>query len=138
MPHGYTNHTTRDGFMVINAYQGPDAVGRCALETAVLRALAGRLPVPRVVEASADCLCTAFMVGVHGQELIEAVHHPEHASSLGGLFDAYGSAPAWAARQQALLAHCRAMLRRCERWQPEGDGVRLWRDRLCRTESWTE
>jgi aminoglycoside phosphotransferase len=220
MPHGYTNRTTRDGFTVIKGYQGPDAAGRCALETAVLRGLAGRLPVPRVVDAGADCLRTAFMVGVHGQDLIEAglaehvlracgqmlrrihsidpalvlaggpgqvpgvlvhgdygpnnvlldpaadaitavldwewahlgrpvedlawcewivrTHHPEHASALDGLFDAYGSAPSWASRQHAMLARCRAMLRRCERWQPKGDGVRLWRDRLRRTESWTE
>ena len=39
MPPGYTNLTTRDGPVVSKSYQGPDAVGRCAREAAVLRAL---------------------------------------------------------------------------------------------------
>jgi aminoglycoside phosphotransferase len=71
MPHGYTNHTIRDGPVVMKAYQGPDAHRRCAREAAVLRALAGRVPVPPVLAWSDATLRLGFMPGVHGQELID-------------------------------------------------------------------
>jgi aminoglycoside phosphotransferase len=72
MPHSYTNHTTRDGHVVTKAYQGPDAAGRRALEAAVLRGLAGRLPVPSVIRDGNARLQLSFMPGVHGQDLIAA------------------------------------------------------------------
>jgi Phosphotransferase enzyme family len=71
MPHGYTNLTTRDGSVVSKSYQGPDAVGRCAREAAVLRALSGRLPVPPVIDCGDGTLSMGFMTGVHGQDLID-------------------------------------------------------------------
>jgi Phosphotransferase enzyme family len=71
MPHGYTNLTTRDGSVVSKSYQGPDAVGRCAREAAVLRALSGRLPVPPVIDCGGGTLSMGFMTGVHGQDLID-------------------------------------------------------------------
>jgi aminoglycoside phosphotransferase (APT) family kinase protein len=71
-------------------------------------------------------------------EWIVRMHHPQHALALDGLFGAYGSAPAWVERQQAMLTQCRAMLDLCERWQPGGDSARQWQHRLAVTESWTE
>lgn len=38
--------------MVTKSYQGPEAPRRCAHEAAVLRGLAGRLPVPPVIDHS--------------------------------------------------------------------------------------
>jgi aminoglycoside phosphotransferase (APT) family kinase protein len=224
MPHSYTNHTTRQGPVVTKAYQGPDAPRRGQREAAVLRAVAGRLPVPPVFAASDGTLSLGFMPGVHGQELIDAglaypvlracgqmlrrvhaidpaladvgrlvpggeqfpavlvhgdygpnnvlldpaahqvtaivdwewahagdpvedlawcewivrTHHPDHIAAIDALFDAYGFRPAWSARQQAMLAQCRSLLRLCERWQPDGNGARQWQHRLAVTESWVE
>jgi aminoglycoside phosphotransferase len=72
MPHGYTNHTTGDGQVVIKAYQGPDAGRRCAREATVLSALARQLPVPPVLGNTRMSLRLGFMPGVHGQELLGA------------------------------------------------------------------
>jgi aminoglycoside phosphotransferase (APT) family kinase protein len=71
-------------------------------------------------------------------EWIVRMHHPQNIAALGALFDAYGSAPAWSARQLAMIAQCRAMLDLCQGWQPGGEGVRQWQRRLAITESWTE
>jgi aminoglycoside phosphotransferase len=71
MPHGYTNRTAGDGAVVTKSYQGPDAAARCAREGAVLSALAGRLPVPPVIEHGHGRLTLGFMPGVHGQDLID-------------------------------------------------------------------
>lgn len=71
-------------------------------------------------------------------EWIVRMHHPGHVGALGDLFEGYGHRPAWAERQRAMLAMCRAQLRLGERWEPGGDLVRLWRDRLDTTEAWTE
>jgi aminoglycoside phosphotransferase len=72
MPHSYTNLTTTDGSAVIKSYQGPDAAQRCAREAAMLSALAGRLPVPPVLDRNEACLRLGFLPGVHGQELIDS------------------------------------------------------------------
>jgi hypothetical protein len=53
LPHGYTNDTTRLGGVLTKRYQGPDAAGRQARETAVLRAVAGRLWQDRLAAAAA-------------------------------------------------------------------------------------
>jgi hypothetical protein len=37
-----------------------------------------------------------------------------------------------------MVRQCHAMVRLCERWEPDGPGVRQWRQRLAVTESWTE
>ena len=71
MPHGYTNLTTTDGSTVIKSYQGPDAAQRYAREATVLPALAGRLPVPPVLDREDACLRLGLLPGVHGQELID-------------------------------------------------------------------
>jgi aminoglycoside phosphotransferase len=70
MPHGYTHHTTRLGGAVTKTYRGPWARAGCARETAALTALAGLVPVPRVLAAGPDWLQTELMPGVHGQDLI--------------------------------------------------------------------
>src|SRR5271166_2473222 len=72
MAHGYTHRTTRTGDVVTKAYQGPDAQACCARETAGVTALAGLLPVPRVIAAGPAQLKTALVPGGHGQDLIEA------------------------------------------------------------------
>jgi aminoglycoside phosphotransferase (APT) family kinase protein len=72
MPHGYTNHTTGDGRVVIKDYRGLDAARRCAREADVLSALAGHLPVPPVLGRSDTSLRLGFLPGVHGQELLNA------------------------------------------------------------------
>jgi aminoglycoside phosphotransferase len=70
MPHGYTHRTTMLGRVITKAYRGPNAQAGCALEVAALTALAGQLPVPRVLAAGPDWLQTELMPGVHGQDLI--------------------------------------------------------------------
>lgn len=72
MPHGYTHRTTRLGSVITKAYRGPWALTGCARETAALAALAGQLPVPRVIATGTDWLQTELMPGVHGQDLIAA------------------------------------------------------------------
>jgi len=57
--------------VVTKSYQGPDASRRCAREAAVLSALAGRLPVPPVIDSGDTSLSLGFMPGVHGQEMID-------------------------------------------------------------------
>lgn len=220
LPHSYTNRTMRDGPVVAKVYQGPDAARRCARETAVLRGLAGRLPVPAVISSGGGILRMGLVAGVHGQDLIDAglagrvlgacgrtlrrvhatppasahieegdqplavlvhgdygpnnvlldpdaqevtaildwewahagdrvedlawcewivrMHHRPHVTALAALFQGYGSVPAWPARQQAMLAQCRALLAAAERWQPGGEAARQWRGRLQVTRSWTE
>jgi thiamine kinase-like enzyme len=71
-------------------------------------------------------------------EWIVRMHHPRDVTALGALFDAYGLAPAWSARQHAMLAQCRALLDFSEHWQPGSEDVRRWQERLAITESWTE
>ncbi len=206
--------------VVTKSYQGPDASRRCAREAAVLSALAGRLPVPPVIDSGDTSLSLGFMPGVHGQEMIDGglaeqvlhacgqmlrrIHaigpsrahvedrHDEPAVLVHGdygpnnvlldaaaqeviavvdwewahagdpgrgsslvrvdhshapprtcrcpqcVLDAYGHRPAWAARQQAMVAQCSALLAMSGRWQPSGQGVRLWRQRVQVTKSWTE
>jgi aminoglycoside phosphotransferase len=206
--------------VVTKAYQGPGAARRCVREGAVLRGLAGRLPVPAVLDSSGGSLRLGLMDGVHGQELIDAglaervlracgrmlrrvqaidpalahvedpghpcavlvhgdygpqnvlldpaarevtaivdwewahagdrvedlawcewivrMHHPRDVTALGALFEAYGLAPAWLARRHAMLAQCHAQLDLSEQWQPGGEHVRRWQQRLAITESWTE
>ncbi len=70
MPHGYSHRTTRAGTVVTKSYQGPDSEARCAHEAAVLRSLAGQLPVAPILSAGPAVLQTMLMPGVHGQDLI--------------------------------------------------------------------
>jgi tRNA A-37 threonylcarbamoyl transferase component Bud32 len=71
-------------------------------------------------------------------EWIIRSHHPEHVSLLPHFFAAYdGPVPEWPERQAAMLARCRALLDFCSRWEPGGDGEKLWRKRLETTAAWT-
>lgn len=72
MPHGHTNHTTRDGSVVTKVYLGPDIARRRTREAAGLRGLAGRIPVPAVLDSNGGSLRMSFTEGVHGQDLISA------------------------------------------------------------------
>jgi aminoglycoside phosphotransferase (APT) family kinase protein len=74
LPHGYTNETASDGDVVTKSYDGPGSAARCARETAVLRALSGRLPVPAVVGSAPGELRLRYVPGAHGQDLIDAGH----------------------------------------------------------------
>lgn len=67
------------------------------------------------------------------------MHHPNHVDRLDGFYAAYGSpVPPWPARKQAMLAKCRALEDFCQRWEPNGDGVRQWRQRATTTARWEE
>jgi aminoglycoside phosphotransferase (APT) family kinase protein len=70
--HSYTNRTLGDGSTVVKRYQGPDARTRSDREHAMLRALQGQLPVPRVLDHTPGHLTMTFVGGVHGQELLTA------------------------------------------------------------------
>ncbi len=74
LPHGYTNRTVGDASIVLKTYVEPDAAGRHDREHAALQGLAGRLPVPPVVNRKDGCLTIGFVDGAHGQDLIEAGH----------------------------------------------------------------
>ncbi len=74
MPHGYTNLTMTDGAAVTKSYQGPDAAIRCARESLILTTLAGRLPVPPVLDRHRTQLRLGLVPGRHGQELIDGGH----------------------------------------------------------------
>ncbi|MFD9500439.1 hypothetical protein [Streptomyces sp. NPDC060035] len=67
------------------------------------------------------------------------MHHPEHGQALPQLFHAYnGSVPAWPARRAAMLARCEVLRQFCHRWEPDGPGVRQWRERAAVTAGWQE
>jgi hypothetical protein len=80
--HGYTNDTATDGRVVTKQYAGPDAGERQRREVAVLTHLADVLPVPPLRAAREGQLVTGFVVGTHGQELLDA--HPEQVLALCG------------------------------------------------------
>jgi tRNA A-37 threonylcarbamoyl transferase component Bud32 len=72
-------------------------------------------------------------------EWIVRTHHPAQCHALGHFFRAYGAeVPSWPLRQAAMLARCEAFQRFCHRWEPNGSGVRLWRERSATTADWEE
>lgn len=71
MRHGYTNSTATDGRLVVKRYLGPDAEIRQAAEVAALTTLAGRLPVPPLVETADGTITVGLVAGRPGQELLE-------------------------------------------------------------------
>lgn len=86
MQHGYTNSTTRDGGLVRKTYQGPDALHRAKSERLALRLLAGRIPVPVVVDGGdTTSLTMQFVEGEHGQELIDAGKAEHVLRACGGV-----------------------------------------------------
>jgi aminoglycoside phosphotransferase (APT) family kinase protein len=71
-------------------------------------------------------------------EWIVRMHHPEHVPHLPAFFEAYGAAvPAWEERHAAMLERCHALIDFTSRWEPGGDGEKLWRGRLETTTAWT-
>lgn len=71
-------------------------------------------------------------------EWIVRMHHPEHVPLLPSFFDAYGAAvPSWPERHAAMLERCRALIDFTSRWEPGGEGEKLWRHRLEATAAWT-
>ncbi len=97
LPHGYTNQTTGNGTSVRKVYEGPDASRRRDRERAALVDLAGRIPVPPLLDdvgpeddhpgddepwddGSGDHrgLTLGFVAGTPGQELLG----PDIASSV--------------------------------------------------------
>jgi aminoglycoside phosphotransferase len=93
--HSYTNRTLRDGATVVKCYQGPAAVSRSQREHALLRALQGRVPVPKVLDFSSECLTMTFMSGTHGQELIEAGHGGGVLRACGAMLKRIHQLDAW-------------------------------------------
>jgi len=85
MRHGYTNSVTGDGTVVVKRYVGPDRRTRRDTEVRALSALAGRLPVPRILDVGEDTLTTAMLPGTHGQELIARGHAAAVLRSCGRL-----------------------------------------------------
>lgn len=70
-------------------------------------------------------------------EWIIRTHHPEHVGQLPQLYLGYGRpAPAWPDRQAAMLDKCFQLQRFCERWEPGGAAVQLWKDRADATALW--
>ena len=85
MRHGYTNATERDGATVTKTYAGPHPAERSAVERRALVALAGRIPVPAVLDADPGRLTMAYVPGRHGQDLIDAGFAGEVLGSCGRL-----------------------------------------------------
>lgn len=72
-------------------------------------------------------------------EWIVRMHHPEHRQALTFFFDAYdGDVPDWPARRAVMLARCESLEQFCHRWEPNGPGVRQWRERAATTAGWHE
>ncbi|WP_327089501.1 phosphotransferase [Nonomuraea sp. NBC_01738] len=71
-------------------------------------------------------------------EWIVREHHSAHVAALDHFFTAYGSAvPSWEARHAAMLARCRELLDFSARWEPGGDGEKLWLARVETTAAWS-
>ncbi|MBT2411240.1 phosphotransferase [Streptomyces sp. ISL-12] len=72
-------------------------------------------------------------------EWIGRAHHPGHRDALGHFFRAYGGeVPPWPVRRAVMLDRCEALRRFCDRWRPDGPGVRQWRERAAATAKWRE
>ncbi|NUR85979.1 MAG: phosphotransferase, partial [Nonomuraea sp.] len=64
-------------------------------------------------------------------EWIVRAHHPADVAHLPAFFTAYGEpTPDWASRHAAMLARIEELLDFTSRWEPGGDGEKLWRHRL--------
>ncbi|KAK1182325.1 phosphotransferase [Streptomyces sp. NBS 14/10] len=73
-------------------------------------------------------------------EWIVRMHHPGHRHALDGFFRTYGgdTVPPWPVRRAAMLARCESLREFCHRWEPNGPGVALWRERAVVTAGWQE
>ncbi|MEU9076383.1 phosphotransferase family protein [Kitasatospora sp. NPDC004745] len=72
-------------------------------------------------------------------EWIVRMHHPDRGGDLDHLFRAYGRpVPPWPVRRRAMLAKCAWLEEFCRRRDPDGPGVRQWRDRSRATAAWAD
>lgn len=71
-------------------------------------------------------------------EWIVRIHHPSAVESLAAFFDAYGQRPSWQQRQRAMIDRCLWLEAFAQRWDADGDGVRVWQQRARVTAAWTE
>ena len=82
LPHGYTNATFTERSAssgeptVVKRYLGPDREERQGRELWALQALAGRFPVPPLLEHDSSRIVTGYLAGVPGQELLERMPVP--------------------------------------------------------------
>jgi tRNA A-37 threonylcarbamoyl transferase component Bud32 len=82
LPHGYTNetftgHRAASGEpTVVKRYLGPDREERLGREVWALQALAGRFPVPPLLEHDTSRIVVGYLAGVPGQELLERMPVP--------------------------------------------------------------
>ena len=81
----YTNRTDRIANGLRKTYEGPGARKRARAEYVALMGLAGRMPVPAVLERSDVAVVIEFIEGTHGQDEIDAGHGAEVLSSCGAL-----------------------------------------------------
>jgi len=77
LPHGYTNatfagHRTSSGERtIVKRYLGPDSAERLRKEVRALQVLAGRFPVPPLLEHDDGRIVVGYRAGVPGQDLLE-------------------------------------------------------------------
>jgi hypothetical protein len=71
-------------------------------------------------------------------EWIVRAHHPDSHGALAAFFTAYGTTPPWPCRHAAMLARCHELAGFAHRWDPNGSGERLWRQRITTTAHWRE
>jgi aminoglycoside phosphotransferase (APT) family kinase protein len=71
-------------------------------------------------------------------EWVVRMIHPAHVDALEGFFAAYGHRPAWAARHQAMIDKCRALVDFWQQWQPTAERTRQRQAQLAATIGWTE
>ncbi|WP_425825356.1 phosphotransferase family protein [Streptomyces fractus] len=72
-------------------------------------------------------------------EWIVRTHHPAHRDALTHFFRSYGAdPPPWPTRRTAMLTRCEQLRHFCERWEADGAGARLWRERAAVTAGWEE
>jgi aminoglycoside phosphotransferase (APT) family kinase protein len=70
-------------------------------------------------------------------EWIVRMHHPASVASLTAFFDAYGEPPPWEDRQSFMVERCLHLESFARRWDPDGEGVRVWQERARTTAAWT-
>lgn len=70
-------------------------------------------------------------------EWIVRMHHPEHLDAVPDLFDAASVEFSWAARHEAMVTKCEALLRLVEAGKASA-ASELWRARTRVTDQWTE
>lgn len=71
-------------------------------------------------------------------EWIVRMHHPDVVGELAVFFEAYGSCPPWADRQEEMLRRCAWLEDFSRRWEPHGDAAATWRHRAAITSQWVE